>query len=242
MSSDPIRGKYTIIALWFYVGWVIVFILEGLLAQTLSTRDLTSSLDRQIPLVPLFVWFYVLCYVFPFILIPMTTNWHRFNIAFLSIALCTLIGFIGHIGLPIAFPKPQPGGNSLSEQLVRYIHSHDFLPGAQNFPSLHVAITWTVFFACLRQGRPKLLEGILLIATLLIIASTVLIKQHLFIDLIGGTAVGFLIWWVTSRTYERLIGDSDQPLNALRFSARKMVPALTACVVVLLIVIGAQLI
>lgn len=230
------------LALWFYLCWVIAFVLEGLLAQTLPTRDLSSPLDNRIPLVPQFVWFYVLCYVFPLVPILMTRNWHRFNIALLSIAFCTLIGFIGHIGVPIAFPKLQPAGDSFSEQLVRYIHLRDFQPGAQNFPSLHVAITWIVFLASLRQGRSKFLEGLVLAAGLLIIASTLLIKQHLFIDLIGGTALGFLVWWAVERTYGGFVADSDPPLIALRSSVVKLAPALMTCLVILLTVTGVQLI
>lgn len=240
MNTGQLRWTYTCIALWFYLGWVIVFVLEGLLAQTLPTRDLTSSLDRTIPVVPQFVWFYVLCYVFPFVIIPLANDWHRFNIALLSIVLCTLVAFVGHVSIPIAFPKPQLG-DSFSEQLLSYIHSHDFRPGAQNFPSLHVAITWIIYFACLEQGRKKLIEVVLLIIALLIMASTVLIKQHLFIDLIGGTALAFLVWWITKKGYLRVNADSTSPLAALKSAARKMIPLLTMWMAVLAAVIGIQL-
>lgn len=240
MSTQQLRIVYTKITLWFYLGWVIIFVLEGLYAQTLPGYDLTSTLDRLIPVLPQFVWFYLLCYVFPLVLIPVTTDWHRFNIALLSVAVCTFLAFIFHIGVPIAFSRPQLG-DSLSERMLRYLYLHDFKPGAQNFPSLHVAISWIVCFACFKQGRPKFVQYILLIMALLIIASTVFIKQHLLIDLIGGTVLAFVVWKLMDKAYYRLIPDSEAPLTALRLASKRTIPPITICIAFIVVIVGIRL-
>ena len=93
----------------FYTVWLLLFILEGMYAATLPTRDLTTWFDTRIPVLPEFVWVYVSCYVFPLVLLVAGSDWHRFNVALAAIALCTLLAFIGHIACPVAFQRPVLG-------------------------------------------------------------------------------------------------------------------------------------
>jgi membrane-associated phospholipid phosphatase len=220
--------------------WVIVFIGEGLFAVTLPTHNLTSWIDSQIPVVPQFVWFYVLCYVFPLLPIAITHDWHRVNIALMSVALCTLIAFIGHLSIPVAFVRPDLG-TGISDRMVRLIYENDFRPGAQNFPSLHVAIAWTIYFTCRGQSLSRLRENAILTLASFIIASTVLIKQHLVIDLVGGTVLGFAVWYGVKRFYLAHIRTGDDPLEALGRMAKDCLPTYLSVGVVLLGIAGYQL-
>jgi membrane-associated phospholipid phosphatase len=234
-----VRQRYVRIGLLFYVAWVAVFILEGFYATILPTSDPTIWIDRQIPVVPQFVWVYVSCYIFPFVLLVITSNWHRFNLALLAILLCTLVAFIGHLAYPVAFERPILG-SSLSARLLEFIYANDFKPGAQNFPSLHVAIAWIVAFASRGQGLRKIAEHGILLYALLIIASTVLIKQHLVLDLLGGTFLAFIVWPLLKGSYDRSIPAGQEPLGALFSMLRTLTPLLVVCGLSLLVVIVAR--
>jgi membrane-associated phospholipid phosphatase len=217
------RRYYLKITLWFYAVWVVVFIAEGFYAVTLPTQDLTFWVDRKIPLVSGFVWFYFLCYVFPLLPVFLSRNWHRFNLALLSIALCSLIAFVLHIVIPVSFPRSELG-TSFSDQVLRFVYETDFRPNAQNFPSLHVAITWIIYFACRNQRLRKGWEWVIFVVACLIIASTVLIKQHLVVDLVGGTILAFTCWSALSRYYALSNHESLDARFALLRTVRRIAP------------------
>jgi membrane-associated phospholipid phosphatase len=237
---SKIRKDYVKIALLFYLVWASVFILEGLYANTLPTTDLTSSIDKQIPLLPGFVWFYVLCYIFPLVPLMVVRNWHRFNLALISFAMCTFVAFIGHLLIPIAFPRPQLGV-SISDNFVQYIYRNDFRPGAQNFPSLHVVFAWLIYLSCKNQGLRKIYEWLILLFSVLIILSTILIKQHLFIDVVGGTLLAFSIWFILQRYYSIHIANKEDPRLALKSITKRILPFFYYCGIVLVVIISIQL-
>ncbi len=237
---SEIRKDYLKITLVFYLVWASVFILEGLYANSLPTSDLTSSIDKRIPLLPGFVWFYILCYIFPLVPLFFVQDWHRFNLALIAFAMCTFVAFIGHLLLPIAFPRQQLGA-SISENLLKFIYLNDFRPGAQNFPSLHVSFAWIIYLTCKKQGMKKIYELLILLLAGLIILSTVLVKQHLFIDIVGGTLLAFLIWFILQRSYSVHVNPKEDPRLALKLIARKTLPFFYICGAVLAVIISYQL-
>ena len=48
----------------FYMLWVFAFVFTGMYANRLDSLNLTSLIDKEIPLIPEFVWFYLLCFIF----------------------------------------------------------------------------------------------------------------------------------------------------------------------------------
>jgi len=240
MTAGETRSRYLRIAIAFYLIWTVLFILEGFYAVTLPTTDLTSRIDDLIPLVPGFVWIYMFCYVFPFVTLFVVKDWHRFNRALLSIALCTLLAFVGHLAIPVAFPRPSLD-SSVSARMLAFIYENDFKPGAQNFPSLHVAVALIIYFTCRKQGLKRPAEGAILVMALLIILSTVFIKQHLFVDLVGGLILAVIVWVFIAWAYRRYVPSvRDAPLHALALLTRKLGPTYVLCTFLLMAVCLAQ--
>jgi membrane-associated phospholipid phosphatase len=231
------RQRYLRTGLAVYSAWVAVFILEGLYAVTLPTADPTLRIDTLIPVVPEFVWVYVSCYVFPLILLIITRDWHRFNLALLAIMICTLLAFIGHLAYPVAFERPQLD-SSLSARFVAFIYAHDFKPGAQNFPSLHVAIAWIVAFASRGNHLGRIVELGIFLYAILIMLSTVFIKQHLVVDLVGGTFLAFAVWPLLRRVYDRRILPEEDPHTALCSMFGALAPFVVFCCACLVLVIA----
>ena len=73
------KRRYAGILLVAYAIWFVTFMAVGRYAATLRTRDLTSALDRAIPLVPAFVWPYELCYALPVAALFVLRDFRRFD-------------------------------------------------------------------------------------------------------------------------------------------------------------------
>ncbi len=228
MTVRERRSCYVKITLSFYVIWLTLYTLEGFYAVRLPVTDLTLWIDNQIPVVPGFVWIYMSVYLFPVLAIALVRNWHRVNLALLSVTLCTLLAVMVHLAIPVAFPRPSLG-SSLSERVLAFLYSHDFQPGAQQFPSLHVVIALVLYWTCRGQGLSRFAESAILALALLIVASTILVKQHLVIDSVGGVLLAIVVWRFLSRVYHRSVSPEEEPVTALTGMTRKLAPLYAFC-------------
>ncbi len=198
------RKHYIKITLLVYGIWIVVFEAVGRYAATLPTRDLTTFLDRLIPLVPEFIWPYELCYVFPFLPLFAIKDFHRFNRTLLSIIFANISAFIVYLTFPIAFPRPELG-QSLSERILYLEYAGDFYPGANKLPSLHVTFAWLVYFACRKQRLSKAGDAIVLLTAILITLSTLFVKQHIILDVVAGILWAFAAWGSANYLYPFLV-------------------------------------
>ncbi len=209
------RLHYLRVSLLAYVVWIIVFEAVGYYAATLPTRDLSLPLDRQIPLIPAFIWPYLLCYIFPFLPLVVVKDWHRFNRAFLAIILANAAAFLVYIWLPIAFPHPELGP-SFSDRILELQFRYDFQPGANKLPSLHVTYAWIVYLVCKKQGLGRIREGLIFMTAVLISVSTLFVKQHILLDVLAGAAWAFASWFAAGRLYPRLAAAGVGPAGVLK--------------------------
>jgi len=67
------------------------------------------------------------------------------------------------------------------------------------FPSLHVANPWLVSLLALRERRVAPVSVTLLAVALAISVSTLLIRQHYLLDVLGGFALAVLVFSVFDR-------------------------------------------
>ncbi len=209
------RLIYTGATLGFFVVWIFAFFAVGNYAAMLPTRDLTTALDRAIPLVPGFVWLYELCYIFPLVPLFIVRNWHRYNRALLAILLANVTAFGVYLLLPLAFPKPVLG-TSLSERLLASIIAADFSPGANKLPSLHVIFSWIVYFLCRGESRKSWVTPAVFITALAISVSTLFVKQHILYDVVGGFIWAVGCWKVAGYLYPRMANTALPAPVALR--------------------------
>ena len=145
------------------------------------------KVDDIIPFLPAFVFIYFLAFIqwiAGWLLLARegrsaAAEWYASDIIGKLLAgVCFLI-------LPTCIIRPAVSGSSLADQLTRFLFRID----EENnlFPSIHCLESW----ACLRSAwqmkrvsswyRPASL-----VMTLLVFASTVCLKQHVFVDIIGG--------------------------------------------------------
>jgi membrane-associated phospholipid phosphatase len=221
-----------------YGVWILVFELIGRYAAGLPTRDVTIGLDRAIPFIAAFIWPYELCYVFPFLLLLVLEDWHRFNQAIVAFLLANVTAYVVYLCYPIAFPRPVLG-TTLSDFVVALEYRVDFYPGANKLPSLHVAFAWIVFLACRKQRLSRAGDAAVFLTASLITAATLFVKQHIVLDIAAGVAWGIAAWIAAGTVYPLLANPGGEPRREFLRMIRKAGPA--AAVLILLIVMTAEL-
>ncbi len=223
LIADGERKFYIKVTLLVFLVWLILFEAVGWYAVDLPTYDVTTFIDHQIPLIPQFIWPYLLCYVFPFLPLLVVKDWHRFNLTLLSVIIANLSAFILYFIFPVAFPRPELG-QSLSEHLLSFLYRVDFHPGANKLPSLHVTFTWIVYLACRGQRLNRLGQMIVFFVAVLITLSALFVKQHVVADVAAGLCWAFASWVLAGNLYKVLTSPNVDPRTGLKQMMKKLAP------------------
>ncbi len=178
---------------WFLLG-VLTFILPYTLINNLSmgkeAYHLLLPIDSLIPFVPSFVIFYLITLIYvivvPYIIIKDPKQ-------FSALARSFIFTMFAAYTIFLLFPvktvlRPENLANGLFTGLVKMSYYFD-APGFNNFPSLHVALSLLASLIIFEHDKKHLWVWILFIGITL---STMLIKQHYFIDAVAGALLGII--------------------------------------------------
>lgn len=187
--------KYARLPLALVLGCnCFVFWLVPLIQGDWVTRyDLTIGLDRAIPFVPSFIVIYILSYVqwvgsYIYHSRESRALCYRMTNSDLIAKVITLFFFIL---LPTQMVRPEIVGDGVFEWITNLIYSVD--KPISLFPSIHCLESWMCFrTATMMAKRNGWYIGAQFVFTLLVFASVVLVKQHFFVDILGGVAVAEL--------------------------------------------------
>lgn len=183
----------------FYYPVVLQTILYFLVKLLSNNYHLiTSNIDNKIPFISQFVYFYIAWYLF-LVLVPIILNKYDEEKRIIYNKLLTIgaiICFIIYIIYPTYILRANVEVNSLSSLIVSIIYYVD-TPGLNCFPSLHVfiCIIWIYLF---RNFSNKKVKYFMILFSILVILSTLFIKQHVIYDGIGSLVV-FLICLLITR-------------------------------------------
>ena len=202
------REKY--LPVWVILPLISIFILNnfiyagsGVLTADRYHFDFTTSLDRAVPLIPQFIWIYILAFPFwavNYILAAQRgkDGFYRFVATDLTIHI---ICFVVFMVLPTTNIRPEITGNTWSEQMLDLIYLLDGGGSPSNlFPSIHCYVSWLSWRVVNRsENIPKWYQKFSLIFAILIIISTQVLKQHYLVDAIAGVALVEMTWRFYSR-------------------------------------------
>jgi membrane-associated phospholipid phosphatase len=194
-AESRMRVREAILLVVGYAAWVAGYDAVGTYASKLPAWDLTTSVDQAIPLVPRLVWAYEVCYVLPFFSLFVIRDPRRFVVARWSIALSVVVAFAAYLVVPVSFERPVITGTTISERVLAFEYAMDFTPTVNNWPSLHVAISWIIGRAMLGQ-RGRVADALVVAAVIAITVSTVAVKQHLVVDVLAGALLAVAAWRV----------------------------------------------
>lgn len=147
------------------------------------------KLDRQLPLVPAFVYPYVFAY-FPWIIFTYISIFFRpipeIQLLTLTTLIASVIGYGAFILMPTYVECIYPIGNGLSYRILQLVHRVDRQNNA--CPSMHVYMT--VILMVFSWTQNTVTNIVVVVVGALIITSTVLTKRHYVLDIVGGVIVG----------------------------------------------------
>ena len=152
--------------------------------------DLALPLDARIPFRPAWIVIYILAYlqwVVGYVLIARESRAHC-NRVLAGEIIAKFICMLFFIVLPTRIERPVVEGSGVFAALTRLIFASD-LPG-NLFPSIHCLESWICFRGAIGMKRvPRWYAPAMLVLTLLVFASTLLVKQHVLVDIPAGVLV-----------------------------------------------------
>ena len=152
--------------------------------------DLALPLDARIPFRPAWIVIYILAYlqwVVGYVLIARESRAHC-NRVLAGEIIAKFICMLFFIALPTRIERPVVEGSGVFAALTRLIFASD-LPG-NLFPSIHCLESWICFRGAIGMKRvPRWYAPAMLAFTLMVFASTVLVKQHVLVDIPAGVLV-----------------------------------------------------
>lgn len=177
------------------------------LRNFLTFHSLSSPIDDRIPFFPPFIIFYILAFlqwIINYLLIAREGKSFCFRFVY-GDAISKVFCLIFFLFWPTTLARPEVTGNGICEQLVRLIYQID--APVNLFPSIHCLESWCCIHAALCMKKtPRWYLPVTIVMSLCVFASTLLVKQHVFIDIIGGILVfeaGYFIakTWFTHAPY-----------------------------------------
>jgi membrane-associated phospholipid phosphatase len=158
---------------------------------------LITKVDEFIPFVDIFIVPYIVWY--PFIFLTMAylawkdrgIYWKTLATMLISMLVCYFIYFIFQTHVP----RPELNGDGFFTSLVKLIYVNDEPYNA--FPSIHSLTSFLMLYGIVKASNTsKPVELTVSITAILIIISTLFIKQHVILDAVSAILLGFVVFQV----------------------------------------------
>jgi membrane-associated phospholipid phosphatase len=162
-----------------------------------AVLNLITPIDTALPVVPIFVVPYVSLnpFVYATLILFLLFRTRIFQSACLAVISAMLISYAIYFVAQSEVIRPVLLGTDVFTRMIRGVYAGD--NPFNDFPSLHTSVSTVLALHWLRANRP--LGIVVSIWTALIVASTVLIKQHYVPDLVAGLALAFGLCWLYMR-------------------------------------------
>lgn len=203
MNNFIKRYKHALLTLYTPVYLLCFYYLE----KTITTdfTPLNSPVDDIIPFIPIFIIPYLLWFVY----IAGSAIYFIFASQrdFIKLMIFLIIGMTAYIIICYIFPNGlkdfRPGNltaDSPINRLVAWLYNTD--TSTNVFPSIHVYNSIGVHVAINKTDKIKirLIKNASLVLCILICFSTIFLKQHALIDVIGGCAIGRIVYILIYKT------------------------------------------
>ena len=153
------------------------------------------NIDKNIPFIKSFIYIYLLWYPYLFVsyYFVYKKDLSKFKRLLKSTVMGMLIGNIFYVVYPTMIDRPVVDSfNSLTTFLVYITYKADIPVNC--FPSLHCLLSFVImFYVCFDKCMGKTFRLIVFIISTLIVLSTVFVKQHVLIDVIGAFIIAIIV-------------------------------------------------
>lgn len=160
---------------------------------------LVLPIDRQIPLLPWTVFIYNMWYPILLLSCALLAIYEKavFGRFLAAYTLASVASFAIFIFFQNEVPRAyELTGKNVAEKLLRFTWRMD--NPYNGFPSIHVLACTMTILAIQASSLPFSFKTFIWVSQLLIIGSTLTTKQHVVLDLLGGSSLALLGWFLTS--------------------------------------------
>lgn len=195
------RYKHSFILLYFFVYLIWFFKLEH--TVTTHFNKIYSKLDDYIPfcevfIIPYFLWFIYIAVTILFFIFASKNDFYKLcaNL-FIGMTICLIIYTIWPNGHNLRVDLHSLGRSNIFTQLLSYVYTVDTATNV--FPSIHVFNSVAAYIAIKKNEqlkKYKWIQSSALILTTLICMSTVLLKQHSILDILGAFALNIAMYFI----------------------------------------------
>ena len=169
----------------YFIYWFLKFFQP-------NPNYINFPLDEKIPFIPNFIYIYNTFY--PFMFLTLLYLFKYDEKTYMKGIISGIIGFIICDIIYLYYPTimlrpPIPETNVLTNLVLKVTYFFD-TPAVNCFPSIHCLFSFQIIFSYLKTKQISLKSKLfIIIYALLIITSTVLVKQHYVVDIISALAI-----------------------------------------------------
>lgn len=181
-----------------------------------DSHFINMKIDELIPFCKYFVFFYFTYYWFSQLQLWIISygNRRKFYRMLISAFITCVICNICFICYQVEMSRPQIIGNDFFSKWVNWVYNHD--PKALNcFPSIHAVMGMLMIIGGTKSSNlPKWFNIISIVFGVGCIFSTVFIKQHYFIDMVVGTILSALIYFIVCIIDKKIVKKKEEKLES----------------------------
>ncbi|WP_270474737.1 phosphatase PAP2 family protein [Clostridium cochlearium] len=156
--------------------------------------QLVTSIDNTIPFIKEFIIPYILWY--PFIVLSLLficlKDLKVYYRTLITLNLCLLSCYLIYYFFQTTVPRPTIYGNDIFSFLTLLIYKYD--KPFNCFPSIHVVTSYLMIKGINSIDCSKKIKHLVIFMSILIIVSTLFIKQHVILDVISAILLGDIIF------------------------------------------------
>ncbi|MEG0772192.1 phosphatase PAP2 family protein [Clostridium sp.] len=157
--------------------------------------SLVTDLDKAIPFAKIFILPYLVWY--PFILITLVyfcLYYKKIYYKTLStLVIGMLVSYVVYFFFQTTVPRPELVENDILTSLVNLIYKSDNPYNC--FPSIHVLTSYAMIIGMKKSGSNNLkINNIISFTALIIIISTLFVKQHVILDVVFGIVFADVVY------------------------------------------------
>lgn len=160
-----------------------------------NAKILITFIDNFIPFNKYFIILYVTWYGYVafFLIYLCIFNKENYWKLLLSLSLGMIAAYFIFYFFPTTVPRPVLSGNDIFTNMVRIIYAND--NPFNCLPSIHVLNTMLVeIYITTSKGIGPILTIICNVIGILIILSTMFIKQHVFLDVLSAAILAYMLY------------------------------------------------
>lgn len=192
---------------WFFgvvVALLGVYYGNTLITDNLTHFDISLPMDGKIPFIPQFILVYILAYMFWLIngILVARENKKICTRVLLGVIIAEWLALIFFIAFPTTMIRPEVTGTDFCSRIVRLIYRVD--RPVNLFPSIHCLNSWVCWRGVgLCKKVPNWYKKFSLVFALMICVSTVLVHQHVILDIPSGILLAEIGLFLSSLFLEK---------------------------------------